>query len=505
MVGLVATVSMMCVIPVVVYVGAIPVDWTVIWVAFAATGAVSGVMAALPAGRLGGHRSGQRVLYLASLVDIGAIGAVVAVTGGERSWFWVVFALTTIFFSTGYPFGGQLVLLVATLTTYLAAAAAAGSDLGTVGTGWQMVVLVATFVLASFPSTELQRRTAQHEHARREADHLAARLEQRERWWRALVEHTSDPIVVFDETRHIVFASPAFEALLGFTPDEAIASHLAEVVHPDDLADLRVAAMEVDRDRPSTQSLCRLRHKGGEWRHVEVSFAAVPDIVEGSVVANLHDVTKRVEAEAALSHEATHDQLTGLANSRAFYGALDTSLAVARRQGSHLALLLFDLDRFKEANDTFGHAFGDQLLIGVARRLESTLRGADIIARLGGDEFTAVLTTDADPIGAAAAARRVCQALGETMVVAEQPVSLKVSVGVACWPDHGQVASEVLRSADEAMYRAKRSGCGVSFFDLTPPLAPSLVPSLVPADQPAPQPPATPIPAIPLPAPEAAR
>ena len=468
-VGVGATVLMLVVIPIVAYVGPMGVDWDAVWGAFGAAAAGVVVIALLPWSRLFESQAAHWVLYAWSFLDIGTVGAVIAGTGGQRSWFWVAFILTTVFFSVGYPPAGQFSLLVATMATYLVAVACGGTPVFTTETLWRVAVIAAAFVLASFPAAELRRQTADHERARREADELTARLEQRERWWRALIEHNGDPIVVFGEERRVSFVSPAFERVLGYPPTEVLGEDLSWVVHPEDMGVVEAAALVAGEGAfPATEAVCRLRRSDGQWRHVEVCFAAIDVGAEGRLVANLHDVTKRVEAEEALSHQATHDPLTGLANSRAFYGCLSSSLAVAKRRGEPLALVLVDLDRFKEANDTFGHAFGDLLLVAVGRRLEATLREADVIARLGGDEFTAVLATGADPVGAAAAGRRLWEALRRPMTVLDRSIELEVSVGVACWPDHGQDPDELMRCADHAMYRAKRSGGGVWVYEERP-------------------------------------
>lgn len=474
-VGVGATLLMLAAIPIVCYVGPLRVEWSVIWATFGVVAAGATVVLLLPWQRLVTQRAGQFALYGWSLLDVGAVGAVIAATGGDASWFWILFVLTTVFFSAGYPFPGQLLLLAVTLVTYGAGVTAAGSPVIATVNVWRAAVLVAAFVLASFPSLELRRQAEEHDQVRWETDRLAARLEQRETWWRSLIEHAADPVVVLDDAYQVVFVSPAFGALFGYTLDEALRHRLTEAVDTNDIEHVAQAAAAAGEGRPPITTVCRVRRKDGEWRHVEATFAglaamatAAAGVPEGSVVVNLHDVTKRVEAEAALSHQATHDPLTGLSNSRAFYRSLEVSLAAAKRRDEPVALLLVDVDRFKEANDTFGHAFGDQLLVAIARRLETTLRGADVIARLGGDEFTAVLTTGADPAGATAAGRRLWEALGAQMVVADRPLRLKVSVGVACFPDHGHDPDELLRCADHAMYRAKRSGSGVALFQADP-------------------------------------
>lgn len=468
-VGVGATALMLVAIPVVCYIGPFPVDWSIIWTAFALVAAGALVVMALPWRRMVSRQVGQLTLYAWSLLDVGAVAAVIAATGGVHSWFWVVFVLTTVFFSVGYPFGGQLLLLLGTVGAYLAAIVAAGSPVASPVVLWRVSAILASFVMASFPALELRRQTAEHQRAKQEADQLAARLEQRERWWRSLIERVADPIVVFDHARNIVFVSPAFESLLGYASTDAADLDLSTVVHPDDLRRVQDAVARVGAAQPRNEVLCRVRRKDGAWRHLEVSFSTTgADATTASVVANLHDVTKRVEAEAALTHQATHDPLTGLSNSRAFYHSLDLSLAVAKRQLHPLALLLIDLDQFKLANDTFGHAFGDQLLIGVARRLEATLREADVIARLGGDEFTAILTSGGDPVGAMAAARRLSAALGAGLVIAGRPLHVRVSVGVACLPEHGDDPDELLRCADHAMYCAKRAGGGAALYQPEP-------------------------------------
>ena len=153
-------------------------------------------------------------------------------------------------------------------------------------------------------------------------------------------------------------------------------------------------------------------------------------------------------------HLATHDGLTGLANRRAFDELMGRTLAQARRTGGHVAVLLVDLDRFKQVNDTFGHPEGDALLVEVARRLRSALREADVVARLGGDEFAALLA-GTDATGAIAAAERVTDALETSVTLSGSVVQVGASIGISCWPEHGHDAEMLLRHADVAMYAAK--------------------------------------------------
>jgi diguanylate cyclase (GGDEF)-like protein len=174
----------------------------------------------------------------------------------------------------------------------------------------------------------------------------------------------------------------------------------------------------------------------------------------------------RVVARASrrLRHQATHDRLTDLPNRAALHQEARRTLAGARRSGTLAALLLIDLDRFKEVNDTLGHEQGDQLLIEVAHRLREVLRRSDILARLGGDEF-AVLAVLPHRGAVGEVATRVHAALARPFDVAGVAVELGASIGIALQPDHGDDVSTLLRHADVAMYQAKRAGTGIETYD----------------------------------------
>ena len=453
-------------VPVTIVIAHMQVSWPVISVVIGLAVAVMIVMAIiLSRETLANRRVGQMVLYLWSLLDIGMIGAIVAATGGERSWFWVLFVLTTIFFSIGYPLPVQIVLFGATLCSFLAAAAAS-SDFTVPSLVWKLVTLVVVFGLASVPANELRRETAEHERARARADRLTQTVAAREAWWRSVIEHTSDPIIVFDDAWQMEFASPAFEAMLGYATGELASMGMASAVaHTDDFDALRFSAESAHAGLPPARTTCRLRATDGTWRDVEVTFAKINGPERDNMVASLHDVTERVAAEAALTHQATHDALTALSNRFALYEALRTCVGVAGRNDDQLAVLVIDLENFKEVNDTFGHAVGDELLVEVAHRLTSTLRAADVIARLGGDEFAAVLATDGDPEGAVVAASRLSRALDNPVVLSGQPYWLHTSIGVACFPSHAVEAEGLVQRADRAMYEAKRAGTGVALYD----------------------------------------
>ena len=159
-----------------------------------------------------------------------------------------------------------------------------------------------------------------------------------------------------------------------------------------------------------------------------------------------------------MSHHASHDSLTGLANRQKLRDVAEQSLTRARRNNRRLALLFIDLDRFKNVNDTLGHAAGDELIRQVAERISDVTRPTDVLARLGGDEFLLVLNDLPDPDVARATAQRVVDTLRVPFTLDHQAVYISCSVGIACYPDHGSDFSTLLKHADAAMYDAKASG-----------------------------------------------
>src|SRR5690606_4215415 len=168
-----------------------------------------------------------------------------------------------------------------------------------------------------------------------------------------------------------------------------------------------------------------------------------------SVVRNLH---------LQLETQAVTDSLTGLLNRRGFHQALASALARVDRDGRRMAILYIDLDGFKRINDSLGHDAGDEILCRVARLLETCMRPYDIIARMGGDEFTALLDSLDHPEDAARVAEKLIELISVRHTVDGTEVTLGASIGIAHFPDCGQSVEELLRSADMAMYEAKRAG-----------------------------------------------
>jgi diguanylate cyclase (GGDEF)-like protein len=177
--------------------------------------------------------------------------------------------------------------------------------------------------------------------------------------------------------------------------------------------------------------------------------------------AGLYRIVAR--ASRRLRHQATHDTLTGLSNRAELHEEGSRALAAARRDGSLAALMLIDLDRFKEVNDTMGHEQGDRLLVEVSTRLGQILRGSDVLARLGGDEF-AVLAVVPHRGAVGEVATRLHGALALPFDLGGVAIELGASIGIALQPDHGEDVSTLLRHADVAMYEAKRGGSRIETY-----------------------------------------
>ena len=199
----------------------------------------------------------------------------------------------------------------------------------------------------------------------------------------------------------------------------------------------------------------------GERLPVEIVSRPVSYGGKPALVTALRDIRERRQSEERIRFLAHHDPLTRLANRAKLHDNLQRALEAAGKTETPLAILCLDLDGFKGINDTLGHAAGDQLLCGVAERLRHNLRDSDIVARLGGDEFAILQTSGSQPENAVAIARRLLDCLKPEFCFDGQAVNIGTSIGIAIYPSDGVTATELLKNADIALYRAKEQGRGV--------------------------------------------
>lgn len=176
-------------------------------------------------------------------------------------------------------------------------------------------------------------------------------------------------------------------------------------------------------------------------------------------------ISGRIQAHnSELQYRATHDDLTQLPNRSLLHQRTENALATAKLQNQTLALLIMDLDRFKEINDTLGHHVGDELLLQIGRRISDVLRDADTIARLGGDEFS-LLLPNANIKNAIACVERISHALEQPFIINQKEIIAGFSIGIAMFPQHGKDLESLMKYADIAMYQAKKNSTGYSVYD----------------------------------------
>ncbi len=266
--------------------------------------------------------------------------------------------------------------------------------------------------------------------------------------------------VVIVHEDHVLYTNPAFTTMFGFSSEEMSGAHPRNLIVPETrLHELAMISQAVNlRGRLAMETVRKT--KSGEL--IDVALLAGPLVVNGTSVGyavSYRDIGERKQVEAKLQHDAMHDVLTGLSNRGLFMDRL--ALAFSRRErrrDQSCGVLFIDLDRFKDINDTLGHAAGDTLLTTMADRLRAVLRPQDTAARLGGDEF-AVLVDNILNIGdLEAVARRVSAELQQNYTIFGHSIQVGASIGVAiAGPDH-ETPEALVRDADYAMYRAKQDG-----------------------------------------------
>ena len=290
-----------------------------------------------------------------------------------------------------------------------------------------------------------------------------AALRSSEQRWRSLVLNASDLIVVLDVAGVVQYATPAAGRLFGH-PGDTVGARVLELIHPDDL-DLVVERLGRPVDDAGGGELIEFRvaHADGDYVWVEcLSTNLLDEPSVGGIVCNVRDISERKETERILRHRSKHDSLTELPNRHHLVETLSERVA----SGQRFALLLLDLDRFKEINDALGHETGDRLLLDVARRLTTLARSTDLVARLGGDEFAVVVDGADDDDSAAAIAADLLRAFDAPFEFDGMGLHVGASIGIAV--SQGEASGDnvtlLLQRADVAMYRAKASGAGWSTF-----------------------------------------
>ncbi len=286
------------------------------------------------------------------------------------------------------------------------------------------------------------------------------RMEDELRMAAQVFHNTSEGIFVADAGQRIIHVNPAFEALTGYSGEEAAGKRL-EFLGSGRHDAAFYAAIQDALDREGRwQGEIWNRGKGGETLVVWLDYSAVRDATGAVVnhVAVFNDITARKQTEERLAHQVNHDPLTDLPNRVLFEERLDRALTRAARSHKLVALMFIDLDGFKAINDVHGHLMGDKLLQAVAERLLDCTRQGDTVARIAGDEFTVVLE-DVDEAGdVAVVADKILARFREPFRVDGIELPVTASIGIGLFPTDARDAATLIRLADEAMYAAKGGG-----------------------------------------------
>ncbi|MBI2922392.1 MAG: EAL domain-containing protein [Planctomycetes bacterium] len=284
--------------------------------------------------------------------------------------------------------------------------------------------------------------------------------------YHAIVEDQTELICRFDDHGSLTFINEAFAHRFGLPHDVARGTSLQRVLPGEAEGTIRsILGTLLPGGLPAAVEHVLVLADGGEvW--VRWSIRAIADasggLLEYQAVGT--DVTERRHLMEELEHEAYYDDLTGIANRRMFTDRGRRDLSLARREGWSAALLLVDLDRFKDVNDSLGHAAGDDALTQIAGRLERAIRLESLLARMGGDEYAVLVSKLADA-EIAAVGRRLMDAIEAPLLVHDHTVRLSASIGVAVFPRDGNDLEDLMRHADAAMYRAKARGGGIRFYN----------------------------------------
>ncbi|MBK6592858.1 MAG: EAL domain-containing protein [Burkholderiales bacterium] len=281
---------------------------------------------------------------------------------------------------------------------------------------------------------------------------------------KVVLNSAPDGVLWVNGEGRILMANPVMQVLTGYTTDELVGQGV-EVFLPQPMHAQHAQLMREYFLQPRPRAMgavdLKLMRKDGHMLPVSIALGDWVDDGERHAIAYIRDLTESKKYEESLRHQASHDELTGLANRWQFRQELADALVRGHSSGKQVAVLLLDLDHFQAVNDGFGHAIGDALLVQVGQRVRSHLRPADTLARMGGDEFGVLMADLHDVDIAVGQAARLLAALQTSFSLNGEEVYAGGSIGLAFYPMDGADSDTLLRFADMALYKAKDNGRGV--------------------------------------------
>ncbi|WP_225318378.1 MULTISPECIES: EAL domain-containing protein [unclassified Cellvibrio] len=280
------------------------------------------------------------------------------------------------------------------------------------------------------------------------------------RLWAKVFEGSNEAIMILDDQFRIVLVNKTYEKMMGFSAEDVLGVDAAQIgasQHPRGFFRNLIAILN---ERGAWLGELSNRRKNGETFPSWFSISRVlgSDGQIENYIAIFTDISERKKSRERLDFLAHHDSLTELPNRTLLNDRLEMAINTAKRRQEKVGLLFIDLDRFKNINDSLGHAAGDQILRQTALRLKKVIRNDDTVARLGGDEFVVLLPRVHDERDLAEVAIKVREELLKPYLVEEMPLHLSPSIGIAIYPEDGSSPSELIKNADAAMYLAKEKG-----------------------------------------------
>lgn len=278
-------------------------------------------------------------------------------------------------------------------------------------------------------------------------------------YFNQLFENSPQATVIIDLDDNILNTNASFERVFGYNAEETVGKKLSSLILPLGKENEGSNVNDFILESQMYQKDVKRRRKDGTI--IDLALIGLPIIHEGQkvgVYGIYTDISEKKIEEEMIKHRAYHDSLTKLPNRAYFMDQAEQKLAAAKDRGEITAMLFIDLDRFKNVNDTYGHDFGDKLLIEVGSRLNNLIRKNDFLARIAGDEFLAMLNNLESCEVALNIAERIHKALGNTFFIDDKELNITASFGIAFYPDDGMDAGTLLKNSDIAMYAAKEKG-----------------------------------------------
>jgi diguanylate cyclase (GGDEF)-like protein/PAS domain S-box-containing protein len=276
----------------------------------------------------------------------------------------------------------------------------------------------------------------------------------------AILETAADAILMFDETGHVILCNYSAERVFGYSREEILRSNIINFLQFNAALSKNISKVLCFLDSLNATSIVELKAVTKDQKFFPIEFSASSiELTKGRFyILIIRDITERKLLEEQLEHQATHDALTGLPNRLLLMDRLQQAVLSAEREKKLVAVVFFDLDRFKMINDTHGHDIGDALLKEVAQRIKKIIRKSDTFARMGGDEFVIILRSLADEKACLPVLQKILACIAKPFYIRDIEINTSTSIGISVFPEGGKTAQTLLKNADAAMYRSKELG-----------------------------------------------